>query len=223
MPLVSENIKKIQNKIFEPKPYDFKDPKKAQKAFTNLDFVGYKGLTRDVHSYLAMKNGWFSQLVLMRGHGVKNLTSGLSNELVKDAGDFFKSLPQGTNISFFAYSFRVNTQPQQAAWQRTKKQVEMELKATNDERKIRQLKRRLVMINEELKMQKRVEMRLWNREYLMEVFGRTKGALENIMRTVKTSSEHGTGPFRFDELTVEQKLQRLYTLNNPAGYLAEKD
>jgi hypothetical protein len=223
MPLVSDNVKKINNTIYEPRDFDFKDPKKADKVFNMTDFLGYKGLTNDVHAYLAMKNGWYSELVLMRGHGVKNMTYSLSNDLVTDAGDFFRGLPAGTSISFFAYSFRVNTQAQQNDWLRNRKRVEAQLIKATDPHRVKQLKRRLVMIDDELKVQKRAELRLWNREYLMEIFGRTKGALENLMKTIKSASERGMAPFKFDELTREEKTKRLYTLNNPAGYLAARN
>ncbi|WP_419153687.1 hypothetical protein [Weissella viridescens] len=222
MPLKNRNVKKIDNKVYEPAPFDFDNQKKLKWMENMVTFVGYKGLTRDVHNYLAMKNGTYSELVLMQGRGVKNLTSQLSNELVTDAGRFFQALPEMTNISFFAYSFRVNTQVQQDGWQQMKQQIQDELKGGATPARTRYLKRRLIMIDDQLRRQRNAEKNLWNREYLMEVFAPSKGALENAISTVSSASRIGSAPFAFTQMTKSQKLDRMYNLNNPASYVIKR-
>lgn len=219
MPLVNKNVKKIEKTIYEPKPFDYNNPKNLKKMNNMVDFVGYKGLTRDIHNYLAMKNGTYSELVLMRGRGVKNLTSQLSDELVRDAGSFFQALPEKSNISFFAYSFRVNTQVQQEGWQNAKDLIQDELNGKPSPAREKYLRRRLVMLDDQLKRQRNAEKNLWNREYLMEVFSSSKGALENAMSTVKAASRYGSAPFEFFEMSKNEKIERMYNLNNPATYV----
>lgn len=219
MPLVSKNVKRIENKVYEPKPFDYNNEKRLKQMETMVDFPGYKGLTADYHNYLALKNGSYAELVVMHGRGVRNLTNELSNELVIDAGNFFKALPERTNISFFAYSFRVNTQTQQEAWSVTKNMVLDELQNTTDPFRAKQLQRRLIMLDDQLKLQRHAEEVIWSREYLMEVFAPTKGALENAMTSIKAASQSGSAPFAFNELTKPEKKERMYILNNPATYL----
>ncbi|WP_419154733.1 hypothetical protein [Weissella minor] len=222
MPLIDKNVKAINNDLYEPKSFDYENAKKLRQMDNMVQFLGYKGLTADIHNYLALKNGKYSELVLMKGRGVKNLTSQLSNELVSDAGSFFQALPELSNISFFAYSFRVNTQAQQEGWEEMKSLVQQELKASPSPAREKYLQRRLIMIDDQLTRQRRAERNLWNREYLMEIFAPTKGALENAMNTVQSASKLGSAPFAYSTLTKQEKLERMYNLNNPASYIIQR-
>lgn len=219
MPLVNKNTKKIDNKVFEPQAFDFNNPKKAKKVDNMVELLGYKGLTKDIHNYIALKNGQFAELVALNGLAASDLTYEMNKNLVMDAGAFFNALSNGANVSFFGYSYRVNTSQQQEAWKENKHLILNDLRQETNPRKKIQLERRLEMVDSELTRQISVEKRIWAREYLMMVFAPSKAALENEMQTIKNASERRSAPFRFKELTKSEKLDRMYTLNNPGSYL----
>lgn len=223
MPLVNKNTKKINNVVYEPKDFDFNNPKKQKQVENMVELLGYKGLTRDVHNYIAMKNGWFSELVVLEGLAASDLTYELNRQLVKDAGAFFNALSNNSNVTFFGYSYRVNTEKQQASWNANKTKLLDAIHKEKNPRRRLQLERRLEMVNSELKRQVDVEKYVWAREYLMQVFAPSKAALENEMHTIKVASERSMAPFRFRELSKTEKLDRMYTLNNPGVYLNRED
>jgi hypothetical protein len=227
MPLKDINTKEVEALVYEPKDIDYSDQKLSKRIESVSTLLGYKGLTKDKYSFIVTKGrgkykGGYAEMVVTSGQNVRNLTNAISNQVVSDAGKLFKALEVGTDITFLAYSFRENTQQQQAAWSHKLSSTEQQLqKATTAQQKSR-LKRRIHMIQDEINIQKRVEQNLWSREYLMIVFGDTKEDLITKMRTLKNLSLEGTAPFSYHTLTTREKEERLYTLNNPADYMAQK-
>ncbi|KMK53648.1 MULTISPECIES: hypothetical protein [Fructobacillus] len=219
MPLVNEHVQKINNAVYEPEKFDFYDPKLQNKMDNMVVFLGYKGLTHDVHNYIALKDGTYAELVLVRGMSIADLTGEQSRVLVNEAGEFFRAQNAGTNISFFGYSFKVNTHKQQRAWQTNKELLEEEIKNETNPRRKHQLNQRLKMVNGEINRLIFVENNFWSREFLMAVFAKNKGQLENKMILLRNLSSGDNAPFRFREMTRKEKEERLYALNNPASYI----
>jgi hypothetical protein len=219
MPLVDQNVKKVEETVFEPNSFDFNNKKNEKQIKPNLNLLGYKGLTKDKYSYVVTKQGWYAEMVLTNGQSVKNLTYMLSKMVVDDAGKFWRSLEVGTNITHLAYSFRENTTQQQEFWDIRLQRLQNELTQAISEHQRFQIQKRMNMLTDQLTVQRRVEQKLWSREYLMIVFAETKEQLRDLMVTLKTSANNGTAPYRFTEMSKREKEERLYTLNNPSQYL----
>lgn len=219
MPLVNENVKKVNNQVYEPSPFDFNNKSLKGKMDSMVAFLGYKGLTHDVHNYIALKDGSYAELVLVRGMSIDDLTYEQSKELVKSAGAFFRAQSTGTDINFFGYSFKVNTKKQQKSWQKNKELLLEAIAKETDPRKRHQLNRRLEMVNGEIHRLIFVENNFWSREFLMAVFAKNKGQLENKMATLRNLSSNENAPFKFRGLTRDEKEARMYALNNPASYI----
>lgn len=221
MPLV-DNKKMSESIIWEPKSLDVRDPKVANKFKTSPFMLAYRGLTPDRNAFLVSNVGGdpvYADMLLMEGYGVQNLAPSLSNAVVKDAGNFINSLEEVTNVSFKAYSFRVSTEQQQARWIRQRDRIESELKMTNDQRQIFQLKRKIALIDEELVKQRRTANNLWAREYLMVPYANSINELLNLLQYLRTNAKMGTAPFKFRSMTRDEKEARLFRINNPAAQL----
>lgn len=210
MPLVDKNTRLIQKREFEPE-----DKFDEKQELSILQYMGYKGLTRDRYNFIVLKVRGYAEMVLLHGRGVKNLTNAASNQVVDDAGKFFRDQQTGSNISFRTYSFKVSTKSQQYFWGSEIKKLNALIQNTEDKRKKYQLQRRLSLVQEELSKQESAEIEIWNREYLMLVFANTKEELIDSIQHLRAATGSRTSPFSFSELSREEKVERLSVGNNP--------
>lgn len=210
MPLVDKNTKLIQKREFEPE-----EKYNEKQELSVLQYMGYKGLTRDRYNFIVLKVKGYAEMVLLHGRGVKNLTNAASNQVIDDAGSFFRDQQIGSNISFRTYSFKVSTKSQQEFWVNEIKKINSLIQTTDDIRKKYQLQRRLALVQEELHKQESAEIEIWNREYLMMVFANTKEELIDNIQHLRAATGSRTSPFSFSELSREEKIERLSVGNNP--------
>lgn len=186
--------------------------KKMTKLMENYpwaELTPLKNIQADRHGYLGLKEYGYMQILEVQG---KDLDS-LSNAEVKRTLENFLYWLSVFNddVTFYTTKLPTDTSQQISYLESILQTVRMEIKDCRNQRRLAQLRDRERLLQNSIQIEKQIQEELYNVEFLMFVFAKTKNKLDEVVRRATTS---GNQDFVPQPITLKKKIQILRQFNN---------
>lgn len=168
-----------------------------------------KNIQADRHGYLGLKEYGYMQILEVQG---KDLDS-LSNAEVKRTLENFLYWLSVFNddVTFYTTKLPTDTSQQISYLENVLQTVRMEIKDCRNQRRLAQLRDRERLLQNSIQIEKQIQEELYNVEFLLFVFAKTKNKLDEVVRRATTS---GNQDFVPQVVTLKKKIQILRQFNN---------
>lgn len=186
--------------------------KKMTKLMENYpwaELTPLKNIQADRHGYLGLKEYGYMQILEVQG---KDLDS-LSNAEVKRTLENFLYWLSVFNddVTFYTTKLPTDTGQQISYLENVLQTVRMEIKDCRNQRRLAQLQDRERLLQNSIQIEKQIQEELYNVEFLLFVFAKTKNKLDEVVRRATTS---GNQDFVPQVVTLKKKIQILRQFNN---------
>lgn len=188
---------------------------------SNTDMIrlmGYKGMTNDQEAFIILKDAddGYADILSIQGQALNTMSGNAKRALLLGFDNFLQVYLEDMKI--IATPFQVDTSLQQSYEMQMYAEVSQELRYARDPRIIDQLKTRLKYINNQIALQKQADEFLFNEEYFLLYFGKTRQEIYNNRQNLISWGGKTLilSPFH-DLKKKENVLKRINNLNTKKG------
>lgn len=188
---------------------------------SNTDMIrlmGYKGLTNDREAFIILKDAddGYADILSIQGQALNTMSDNAKRSLLLGFDNFLQVYLEDMKI--IATPFQVDTGLQQSYERQMYAEVSQELRYAQDSRLIRQLKTRLKYIDNQINLQKEAEEWLFNEEYFLLYFGKTRQEIYNNRQNLISWGGKTLILSPFDDIQKKENvLKRINNLNTKKG------